>query len=338
MAWLCPRTLGYALLACAVLLGTPSALHADDAEARYQTTVEQAVREFGLNNWAEARALFRRAHALSPSARTWRGMGMAAYELKMYVEALRELTAALVDANRSLTEEQRGQVQSLIDQSRAYVGRYHVVLEPSTARPRVDGQEALFDPGNVLLLSLGDHELTATAEGYQNLRLPLRVEGGEDSTLQLTLVTATAAPTALASAAAPAPLPPPAPTDGTAVKPQAAADGGSTATTVGWIAAASAVAFAGGAAAFWFIGEGKYSDLEKQCGSSCSNAQIDASGVQTTDLLHQVFVAVAGAAAVTSVIGFVIGASSGGDDVAADGGMAARVRLGPTSLQIEGSF
>ncbi len=309
-------------------------------DARYQTTVEQAVHEFSLGNWAEARALFRRAHALLPSARTFRGMGMAAFELKMYVEALRELSAALADTQRPLTEDQRKQVQSLIDQSRAYVGRYQVVLEPATALPKVDDQEALFEPGNVLLLSLGDHVVSASAEGYQEVRVPLRVEGGEDLVLKIQLSPVNAAPAAVpVPQAAPAPLPPPA---ATTPAPQAATHGSKAGKTVGWIGVVGTVAFGGASAAFWLMGSTKYDSLKKSCGAvGCTDQQIKDSGVKSKDTLTTVFLGLAGASAVTAVVGFIVGFGGGGgsEQASLDHAQAtAHVSVGPTSVQLQGSF
>ena len=329
-------SLGSWLLVVVLAVGASSLARpaqAQEADARYQTTVEEAVHEFSLNNWAEARALFRRAHALQPSARTFRGMGMAAFELKMYVEALRELTAALADTQRPLTEEQRAQVQKLIEQSRAYVGRYQVVLAPATAHPMVDGQEAQFDPGNVLLLALGDHVISVAADGYQEVRVPLRVEGGEDSQLKIELLPVNAAQTN----AAPEPLPPPALAPMTPTSSAPPPKKMSTATTIAWVAAAGAVALAGTSAAFWFVGDAKYNKLEKSCAANgCSDKQL--SGVKSDDTLATVFLSLSGAAVITSVVCFVVGA--GGSNAAADTTekASAHLSVGPTSLQLQGSF
>lgn len=324
----------------------PSAAAA--AEASYQTTIEQAVREFGLENWAEARALFRKAHVISPSGRTLRGMGMAAFELKLYVDALRELTAALEATHRPLTPEQRKQVQSLLEQSRAFVGRYHVTLDPAYARLVVDGQAALFDAGNVLLLALGDHLVSATADGHDELRLGLRVDGGEDVPLHLQLTKTVLAPSEPVVQAAPiAP-----PQDAPAAEPVAAepaepvaadraepvaaeSDGGSGLTTAGFVTLGVAAASGGAALAFWMIGEGQYDDLDA-CAPSCSDQEISDSGVETSDSLTNVFLGVSAAAAVTSVVLFVLGANAGDD--AASESASARLLITPTGGAVRGSF
>ena len=63
-------------------------------ESEYQRLVRQAIAEYAEHNFAEARALFARAHALEPNARTLRGLGMTAFELRSYAEVYRVLTAA----------------------------------------------------------------------------------------------------------------------------------------------------------------------------------------------------------------------------------------------------
>jgi hypothetical protein len=299
---------------------------ATDAESQYQTTVSQAVHEFGLSNWAEARALFRRAHQLSPSARTWRGMGMAAFELKMYVDAQRELQAALSDTQRPLTEEQRTQVVSLFEQTKSYVGRYHVTLEPAGAKLQVDGQDVTLDEGNVLLLSLGAHTLGARAAGHDDATVSLKVEGGEDAPLPIKL-SVTPPPTQPTAAPAPAAATAPAhaPKD----------EGMSGLTVAGWVLLGTAAVAGGSAAAFWFIADSQYNELDKGCGSTvagCTDADIADSGVETSDLIHGISVGLAGAALVGSVVCFVMGASDSGE------AETAAIHLGPGAVTVRGSF
>src|SRR6188508_389327 len=88
------------LTARLVLPGGASAQAADDAA--YRASVDEAVAEFSAGHWEEARTLFKRAHERQPNARTLRGMGMAAFEMRMYVTAIRELEAALRDARKPL--------------------------------------------------------------------------------------------------------------------------------------------------------------------------------------------------------------------------------------------
>jgi hypothetical protein len=76
----------------------------------YRSLISDAAAEYDAKHFAEARALFRRAHELEPSARTWRGIGMAAFELRDYVKSLRALEASLVDSRLPLIGSERDQV------------------------------------------------------------------------------------------------------------------------------------------------------------------------------------------------------------------------------------
>src|SRR5262249_43441282 len=66
-----------------------------DERGAVQGLIADAVAEYDAGHFEEARALFRRAQAEAPSARTLRGIGMASFELRDYVEADRALAAAL---------------------------------------------------------------------------------------------------------------------------------------------------------------------------------------------------------------------------------------------------
>jgi hypothetical protein len=157
-----------------------------DVQATYREVVTRAVAEFDAGRSAEARALFLRAHELWPSARTLRTLGMTAFELRMYPRALEELQRALDDPRRPLPDDQRAEVLALIEQTRAYVGRYRLQLSPPGAELLVDGSPSA--PGaSVLVLALGDHALLARVAGYAELRRVLVVQGREDEDLTLRL-------------------------------------------------------------------------------------------------------------------------------------------------------
>jgi hypothetical protein len=172
-------------------------------EAEYRGVVARAVAEFDLGHVAEARALFLRAHALWPSARTLRTLGMTAFELRMYPQALSELQAAFDDPRRPLPPEQRAQVAGLIEQARGYVGRYRLQLEPRDAELWLDGSRV--QPTETLVLGVGMHQLRARAPGYGEIRRELIVEGREDETLVLHLELTGPQPSAASAKPAPRP-------------------------------------------------------------------------------------------------------------------------------------
>jgi hypothetical protein len=159
----------------------------ESVQAEYRTVVAQAITEFNAQRFAEARALFARGHELWPSARTLRTLGMTAFEMSMYPQALQELQASLVHPRKALDERQREQVQGLIDRTRGFVGRYTLELDPADVTLLMDGQRQPVGTRRVVL-PVGSHTLVARAQGHIELRLPLDVQGGEDAALVVQLV------------------------------------------------------------------------------------------------------------------------------------------------------
>ncbi len=188
--------LGRLGLIVTVLAATGRA-HADPAPARaaqdpaetsqYRAMLEEAVSEYDAHRYEEARALFRRAHEISPNARTLRGIGMASFELREYIEALRSLEASLLDKRRSLTPTQRTQVEALIERTRAFVGRFFLKLSPKETIVRVDAAPAVVESDGSLLLSFGRHTLTAESPGSASESREINVIGGERQELAFQL-------------------------------------------------------------------------------------------------------------------------------------------------------
>ncbi len=154
---------------------------------QYRAMLEEAVSEYDARRYEEARALFRRAHEIAPTARTLRGIGMASFELREYVEALRSLEGALVDKRRALTPLQRQQVEALIERTRAFVGRFFLKLSPKETVVHVDGSPAIIESDGGLLLSFGRHALIAEASGAVTESREINVIGGERQELSFQL-------------------------------------------------------------------------------------------------------------------------------------------------------
>lgn len=192
-------------------LGPTAAAQQDpDDDPRYRGILADAVSEYNAGNFAEARALFRQANELHPNARTLRGMGMASFELKEYVDALRYLRAALASKAKPLTDAQRASTDRLIRRANAFVGRYTLTTTPADVEPtvRVDGAPATLEPDGTLVLDLGRHDLAVGCAGCQPVHRALEVRGGEEETLTIALSPATSAPPAEAQKAEPAGEPP----------------------------------------------------------------------------------------------------------------------------------
>jgi tetratricopeptide (TPR) repeat protein len=191
-AWTCRLALGLSVLAAAnqafAAPAAPAAGAPDPGEtSQYRAMLEEAVAEYDAHRYEEARALFRRAHEISPNARTLRGIGMASFELREYIEALRSLEASLVDQRRALTATQKTQVEALIERTRAFVGRFFLKLSPKETLVRVDGAPATIETDGSLLLSFGRHALTAEAPASISESREVNVIGGERQELKFAL-------------------------------------------------------------------------------------------------------------------------------------------------------
>ncbi len=185
-----PAWLAATLLAVALLFTAP-ALHAQGAESNvpgYAEQIKNALNEAALGNFAEAREHFRRAHALDPSARTLRGLGMVEFELSHYVESVRLLNQALDSEVKPLSGKLRSETESLLVRAREYIGVVRVSSEPKSAAVIVDGSLAELGPSRTITLPVGDHVFELRSDGFLPAKKVLTVEGGESTTLALKLV------------------------------------------------------------------------------------------------------------------------------------------------------
>ena len=319
------------VLACAGWFGQPPMeAHADDRE--YDAIVSEALAEFGRQNWIEARTLFKRAHALSPNARTLRGAGIAAYEAKLYVAAHHDLTAALESKVKPLTAAQRKDIEGILERVRTFLIRLRLEIEPAEAEVVVDGRPVALVDG-LVLLDPGAHDLVVRARGYDSVSHRIDAEPGEHS-LQVALPPKDApGDNNTQYAAAPAPL--------SAPQPAQRASQDDRGTDVGiwpWVATGAAVAFASAAVGFHLAAASGASNVEEACPPDrCSLAEIDDhiddESITTFDTLAVVSWSVAGAAAATAVVLFVLD----GDGEASEAGVSA-LRIGPGTVAISGRF
>jgi hypothetical protein len=179
--------LSLAALTNQALAAPPAPVKEPGETAQYRGLLEEAVSEYDARRYEEARALFRRAHDISPNARTLRGIGMASFELREYVEAMRSLEGSLADKRRPLTATQRQQVESLLERTRAFVGRFFLKLSPKETTLRIDGAPMTLESDGSLLLSFGRHSVIAEASGSMPENREINVIGGERQELAFQL-------------------------------------------------------------------------------------------------------------------------------------------------------
>jgi tetratricopeptide (TPR) repeat protein len=340
MRWLI-RSIAVALVLIASVAAPPlaSAQPAAD-DGAYRATIDEAVREFSAGRFEEARALFKRAHELSPNARTLRGLGMTAFELRAYVQAIRELQAALDDKRKPLEGELRTKVEVLLDKSRKFVGVLRLELDPRNASVLVDGKSPTFEDDGSLLLDAGTHVISATAPKHKATNVRILVEGDTKQTVRVPLESTEFQQSMIAPIDAEQVAKEKEQKDALAVTeppPEPAADDGGGSSTQTWAIGTliGAGAFGAAAAIFWFLGDGQYKELEDGCKPGCSDKQIDDSGVKTSDLLTNVFLGLGAASLATSGVLFIVDAGESDGSGAAP---QAAVRIGPLGASVSGSF
>ena len=261
---LAPRLL-QALVSVGVCGALASQVRAQSSD--YEDAIDQAVAEFQAGHWHEARTLFERAHALAPSARTLRGLGIVAFELRHYARSARLLQQALEDTRQPLTQALQAQTRELVQRAIGFVGRYRIALQPPDAMLSVDGAKAQLEPDGSLWLDPGEHTLRARAPGHREAVQELDVRGGEQLELTLALEPLRQPPAAQGSPALqePASKPPaPAPQAG---QSQSSLLPSILALSVGGLGLGTFAVLGGLAMA-------EDADLEQSCSPSCTDDRI----------------------------------------------------------------
>jgi tetratricopeptide (TPR) repeat protein len=260
----------------------------DDA---YRAAVRDALLEYDARHFEEARTLFRRAHDIEPNARTLRGIGMASFELRDYVVAVRALSAALVDTRKALTPEQREHTQGLLERSELFIDVFVLKSNPPDARVVIDGQSPEPEPDGTILLGFGSHIVEASKPGYLVRTFPIKVHGGERRELIVNLEHQSPPPMPPPSPVVPSPVAPVLPAAPTPEAPSASA---------GWYwGAGGAALLAGAAAAWWGFEDARL----RSCRNSSDGLSCDkASAIETKRNLAIAGTALAGTAAATMAV------------------------------------
>jgi tetratricopeptide (TPR) repeat protein len=189
MYFLAPRL--WALMGLALLVCVYSSVSRADAEGeptQYRALIDGALEEYQLGHFHEAMALFERAHQLSPSARTLRGLGLASYQARKYVRALSYLRAALDDKRRALTPALRREALVALEASQGFIATFALHVEPESATLSVDGEVFEWTGGGPLLLDPGEHQVVATAPGLQSESRHLSATPGRVGQIEIRLV------------------------------------------------------------------------------------------------------------------------------------------------------
>ncbi|HEX4336772.1 MAG TPA: hypothetical protein VH062_12720 [Polyangiaceae bacterium] len=239
-----------------LLLALGGVGHADPAESdEYRDAIARAVAAFDASDLAAARGAFEQAHALSPSARTFRGIAVVAFRQGDFLTAVTAFRAALADARKPLTPEQHAEATDLLTKADRHVGHVLLVPVPASATVRFDGR--VEDSRDELDVASGTHVFRADAPGHETVERETFVAAGIRTTVKLVLPVTAATPAATE----------PAPTD---VTPAAAEPSKGRLWT--WVALGAAPVFGGVGLGIWLSGLSDAKSI-RDC-TQCSQAEV----------------------------------------------------------------
>jgi hypothetical protein len=152
--------------------------------ARYDAHVERGLAAFDAGRKEEARAELERAHALIPSARTLRGLGMIAMALDRFTVAKRELEASLVHQRSPLSAAMRKEVEELLAWMRASLAIVRIEATPPGGQVAIDGVPV---DERELLLEPGEHTVTVSADGHASHQRTFQLSLDEPLLLRVAL-------------------------------------------------------------------------------------------------------------------------------------------------------
>jgi hypothetical protein len=269
-----------ALLSLLAQSGTPAA--GPEAKAQAQVLLKEGAQYYQQGQFADALEKFEEAYAAFPSPKLFFNIGQASRDLGRPVDAVDAFEKFLVqatDARPELLAEAKRSVEELSPK----IGKLLIDCTVPGAMISVDGKNVGQAPlANAVRVSPGDHQVTATHPSVMPAVENITVTAGTVQTIVLR-------PRLLAEVASPAPAPPAAPTapaPAPALDVQATPPAGPPATKQGWwlgrkwtwVAAGSAVVFAGSAAAAGLAMRSKFDDLKSKCGSDDASAPPCTSG------------------------------------------------------------
>lgn len=159
---------------------------AAQSASSYEEALDRALAAHAAGDLGEARANMERAHALQPSARTLRGLGIIAFAQERYPDAVAPLEQALASDVRPLTPELRDAVSELLVRVWSRIGRVRLAIEQPGSQVRVDGRTPT-SYGSDLLLMPGEHTVEVSAKGHVASTFGVNVSAGSIRQLSISL-------------------------------------------------------------------------------------------------------------------------------------------------------
>lgn len=194
-----------ALLATAlVVAAAPPALAADDApkkdatpkdgavddEARKEASerFRRGVKLYNDRDFVAALVEFKRAYEIAPNYRVLYNLGQTSRELKDYASALVAYQAYLDEGGDEIRKARKKEVQSLVEELAARVGKLSISTNVDGAEIQIDdevvGVSPLDDP---VVVNIGKRRVVATLAGHDSARRVIEVAGRDELVVELEL-------------------------------------------------------------------------------------------------------------------------------------------------------
>jgi len=308
-------TVLWALGAARALAASPPPARTVAAQA--QALVDEGVRAFKADRFAEALDRFQRAYEATGDPKVLYLVARAQEELGDLAAALRSYRAF---AQADVPADARDRAQRAARKIERLLGRGRLVIqvEPFGARISVDGEPAGIAPLKPLDLPAGMHEVRVEAPGFEAQTHRVQIPGHGEASLALSLRRLPPDP-----ASSEGPTAPPAPPAASSWRPWA------------WTALGVGAALGLGGAATWAWGDGDHRSIAEAPGYDTPGAVVQMDYARavalrdrgdTKKLAGQVLVGVGSAALVTGVVLLLL--DEGGADADAAGGAEPRLTVG----------
>jgi hypothetical protein len=202
-----PRLLAVvALIASLSLAGRASA-----ADSRPDKMIEEGLRLRRDGKPAEALELFRQAHALAPSPRTFGQMGLVETSLRQWVEGENHLSVSLANPDDAWVRKNRAFLDEALSLCREHVGDL-LISGAAGIEISIGGKSMGALPAvPALRLAEGTVTVTASAAGFQPFERTVTIQAGVRTPLAISLVPVAATPPSATAATTPLPVAPVAP-------------------------------------------------------------------------------------------------------------------------------
>ena len=179
------------LLAALALSAAPVAARADSTSAARAEAKKHYDRAMELNEdgqTAEAIIELKRCYELAPHHTVLYNLGQAYITLAQPLKAVAALQGYLDEGGKDIKPVRRAEVEQEIARQKTRIATLQILVLPDGARVRVNGVDVGAAPlSKPIPVGIGDHVVSASADGYDPAEVQVTVAGEDRRTVELTL-------------------------------------------------------------------------------------------------------------------------------------------------------